>query len=510
MDTTNYIKDINIEELFLKPNPESMVRNEVSYVMDYLQTNTASVFLALQGLPGTGQDFIVQQVLQEMSSDMLHHTKFLEILPESRWTHVYFSICHDIEAGFQYFFLKDLANQNCYQYVAQYLSEFVRKNNIRIVIYGDNPAAMLLRVHDEDFDEKIICTNTSYIPYASDLLTTHTDNLVSFFDYLKHGPIIQRHISNASEQVKQYIEQISINTINAWIREDEWGDWSEPLIDAHSVDALQNTIINMIYHTVADVAYDCICYASMKHCDITVTMQIAEKILPKINSVLKLPRADIQSEIRSNILAEYHYQSSLFSPAEIENIIKKEFTTAQLKLIGAMKCATLQLCSVNAVKYHLPEKQHIMVAFQNTGFLYTLVQDIFQTIKTDGLITTTLNENVQKTISFWNDCEELLLCRLATHNLINDLKYKALASTKESGTNIKISILKYGFFDIINKIDVQKNAKSIVIVPPDQLEAAKEIRWNFDILQKIRNLYGNPLDITICNTKDILLTPLTI
>lgn len=74
MDTTNYIKDINIEELFLKPNPESMVRNEVSYVMDYLQTNTASVFLALQGLPGTGQDFIVQQVLQEMSSDMLHHT----------------------------------------------------------------------------------------------------------------------------------------------------------------------------------------------------------------------------------------------------------------------------------------------------------------------------------------------------------------------------------------------------------------------------------------------------
>lgn len=81
MDTTNYIKDINIEELFLKPNPESMVRNEVSYVMDYLQTNTASVFLALQGLPGTGQDFIVQQVLQEMSSDMLHHTKFLEILP---------------------------------------------------------------------------------------------------------------------------------------------------------------------------------------------------------------------------------------------------------------------------------------------------------------------------------------------------------------------------------------------------------------------------------------------
>ena len=79
MDTTNYIKDINIEELFLKPNPESMARNEVSYVMDYLQTNTASAFLALQGLPGTGQDFIVQQVLQEMSSDMLHYTKFLEI-----------------------------------------------------------------------------------------------------------------------------------------------------------------------------------------------------------------------------------------------------------------------------------------------------------------------------------------------------------------------------------------------------------------------------------------------
>ena len=118
------MKEINIGDLLSGYNRAIEKRAETDRILNYLLADKIDKFLLIQGLPGTGQEQLIQQFFSCMSDEMLKQTKCLDIMPTARWNHVYYAIKTGLQDGYQYFFLKDIADQSCYQYVAPYFAEF--------------------------------------------------------------------------------------------------------------------------------------------------------------------------------------------------------------------------------------------------------------------------------------------------------------------------------------------------------------------------------------------------
>ena len=257
------MKEINIKALISGHDRKFGKRAEVNQILDYLLADKTDKFLLIQGLPGTGQEQLIQQFFSCMSDEMLKQTKCLDIMPTARWNHVYYAIKTGLQDGYQYFFLKDIADQACYQYIASYFTELIQNYGIKIVVYGKNPAAMIFKVHDEEIDEKTEKVRTSYINYTqnSALLSAEFDiKQETYLEYLMHGSVQQRNITADPAKIREYIDQIAREIVTGMDSEDEYDHWPEPLPEQYSSKFLATMITNSIYKTVANTAYDCLSY----------------------------------------------------------------------------------------------------------------------------------------------------------------------------------------------------------------------------------------------------------
>lgn len=498
------MKEINIGDLLSGYNRATEKRAETDQILNYLLSNEIDKFLLVQGLPRTGQEQVIQQVFSCMPDEMLKQTKCLDIMPTARWNHVYYAIKTGLQDGYQYFFLKDIADQSCYQYAAPYFAEFVQHYGARIVVYGKNPVAMIFKVHDEEIDEKTEKVRTSYINYTQNntLLCTNTDaSQESYVEYLVHGSVLQRDIATDPAKIREYIAQVSSDIVSGMESEDEYDHWPEPLPEQYSSKLLANMITNSIYKTVANTSYDCLAYALQQCYGNVALMKAAKKIQERINTILDIPRKDIADEVMEKVLDEIPSEK-LITPAEVEDIFEKEMHTAWSILYGAMKCASLQCCRVEASNYCLPKEDQNMIVFQNPGFLYTLAQHIFRTLRTDGTVGDTFSIDSEKSDTFWQKCEDLLLCRLATHNLINEIRWRLNITEHNNSSMKKIVILKHSFWDIINIIDVNGRSKRIAVIPEKQVKKSGNLSWGDDVCFATKKLCNDADEIVICTPQN--------
>lgn len=504
MTNEKYMKEINIGDLLSGYNRATEKRAETDQILNYLLSNEIDKFLLVQGLPRTGQEQVIQQVFSCMPDEMLKQTKCLDIMPTARWNHVYYAIKTGLQDGYQYFFLKDIADQSCYQYAAPYFAEFVQHYGARIVVYGKNPVAMIFKVHDEEIDEKTEKVRTSYINYTQNntLLCTNTDaSQESYVEYLVHGSVLQRDIATDPAKIREYIAQVSSDIVSGMESEDEYDHWPEPLPEQYSSKLLANMITNSIYKTVANTSYDCLAYALQQCYGNVALMKAAKKIQERINTILDIPRKDIADEVMEKVLDEIPSEK-LITPAEVEDIFEKEMHTAWSILYGAMKCASLQCCRVEASNYCLPKEDQNMIVFQNPGFLYTLAQHIFRTLRTDGTVGDTFSIDSEKSDTFWQKCEDLLLCRLATHNLINEIRWRLNITEHNNSSMKKIVILKHSFWDIINIIDVNGRSKRIAVIPEKQVKKSGNLSWGDDVCFATKKLCNDADEIVICTPQN--------
>lgn len=506
MTDEKHIIEINIRDLLLGYDRNTEKRAETDRILNYLLADKTDRFLLVQGLPNTGQGKIIQQVFFCMSDEMLNRTKCLEMTASTRWNHIYSAIKNALQDGYRYFFLKDIADQACYQYVASYFTELIQNYGIKIVVYGKNPAAMIFKVHDEEIDEKTEKVCTSYISYKQNnaLLSTEFDiKQETYLEYLKRGAVLQRDITADPAKIKGYIDQVSSDIVSGMDSEDDYDHWPEPLPQQYSTEYLKNMIINQIFQTVANTAYDCLSYGLQQCYGNTVLMKDAKKLREHINAILDIPKTDIADEVIEKVLDGIHGET-LITPAEIENRVKKEIFFDQSQVNWAMRCATLQFCNVEATTYNLPQEGKKMVVFQNPGFLHTLAQHIFHTLCKDGTVDDMLSANLQKTDIFWQKCDELIMCRLATHNLINEIRLRLDTSEHDNRYIKKILILKHTFFEIIYVIDDDQHAKRIVVIPENQLKKSDDLSWNDDVCFATKKICNDADEIVICSPKDAL------
>lgn len=504
MTDEKYMKEINIGDLLSGYNRAIEKRAETDRILNYLLADKIDKFLLIQGLPGTGQEQLIQQFFSCMSDEMLKQTKCLDIMPTARWNHVYYAIKTGLQDGYQYFFLKDIADQSCYQYVAPYFAEFAQNYGARIVLYGKNPTAMIFKVHDEEIDKKAKRVRTSYINYTQNnaLFCANTDaSQESYVEYLKRGSILQRNIAADYEEIREYIDLIANDIVSGMDSEDEYDHWSEPLPKQYTPELLKNMITNSIYKTVSDTAFDCLSYGLQQCYGNTVLMKYTKKIRKKINEILNIPQMDIADEVMGQVLDEIH-EETLITPAEVVDIFEKEMNTAWSVLYGSMKCATLQCCCVDASNYCLSKKDKNMVAFQNTGFLYTLAQHVISTFRTDGTVDDVLSNHSEKADVFWQKCDELIMCRLATHNLINEICWRLNTMEHNNYSMKRIVILRHSFWEIINIIDVDRNAKRIAVIPENKLNRVASLSWDDDVCFATRRLCSSADEILICTPEN--------
>ena len=502
-----YIQDINIGEI--RDTAKMGKRAETAQVIRYLLDAQTDKVLALQGLPETGQDQIIAQVLSEMSDEMIKHTKCFEVLEDMLWTQVYSALQNGIEEGYKYFFIKNVADFASYQYSADSLFQFAKMFDVKIVIWGNNPAALLLRVHDENLDEKLECVQTTYVSYDANLklLNANSDQTTeSYMDYLRLGPVPQRNIATEPERIKKYINHVSADIIEAMKTEYEFDGWGTPLPEKYDSQLLQNMVQNRIYKSVADVAYDCICYALMRHCKADAVMELSETIQNKINEILEIPQKEItitDEEIQEEVFSFCKCEKRLFTPVEIESQMKKTVDLLHLNLAGAMQCATIVNCVINAVDYDISEKDSIQMIFQNTGFLHALVQFIFFVFQEDVSFTNSIIAVKKRhhnfiMENFWDGCNELLLCRLATHNLVANCQ-----KNSEKAIGGKIQLLKYGFWNIVNIIDEKDAVRRIVILPAREVNGFE--KWDLELSEKTKKLYGKSSELFVCRPEDAIM-----
>lgn len=484
MTDEKHIIEINIKALISGYDRKLGKRAEVNQILNYLLPSETDKFLLVQGLPGTGQEEIMQQVFFCMSDEMLKQTKCFEPTAFTRWNHVYYEIRNALQNGYRYFFLKNIAAQNCYQNVASNFAEFVQHYGARIVVYGKNPVAMIFKVHDEEIDEKTEKVCTSYISYKQNNALICADSNSKqeiYLEYLKRGSVLQRDITVDPDKIREYIDQIARDIVTGMDSEDDYDHWPEPLPEQYSTEHLKNMITNQIFQTVANTAYDCLTYALQQCYGNVALMKAAKKLRERINAILDIPKTNIADEVMEKILDEIHGET-LITPAEIKNRVKKEISFVQSQVNWAMRCATLQFCNVDATTYNLLKEDKNMIAFQNTSFLYTLAQHIFCTFRKDGTVDDTLSIDLEKADTFWQKCEDLLMCRLATHNLINEIRWRLDTSEHDKRSIKKILILKHTFFEIIYIIDDDnQHAKRIAVIPENQLKKSGDLSWNDDV-----------------------------
>ena len=507
MTDEKHIIEINIRDSLSGYNRATEKRAETDQILNYLLADKTDKFLLIQGLPETGQEQLIQQVFSCMSDEMLNRTKYLEPAASTRWNHIYSAIKNALQDGYRYFFLKDIADQSCYQYAAPYFAEFAQNYGARIVIYGKNPAAMVQKVHDEEIDEKTEKVRTSYINYTQNnalLCADSNSKQEIYLEYLKRGSVLQRDITTDPAKIKEYIDQVSSDIVSGMDSEDEYDHWPEPLPEQYSSKLLANMITNSIYKTVANTSYDCLTYALQQCYGNMALMKVAKKIQERINTILDIPKKDISDEAMEKVLDGIQGET-LITPAEVEDIFEKEMHTAWSILYGAMKCASLQCCRVEASNYCLPKEDQNMIVFQNPGVLYTLAQHIFHTLRTDGTVDDTLSIDSEKADTFWQKCEDLLMCRLATHNLINEIRWRLDTSEHDKRSIKKILILKYTFFEIIYIIDDDnQHEKRIAVIPENQVKKMSTLSWNDDVCFATRRLCNSADEIVICSPKDAL------
>lgn len=500
------MKEINIGDLLSGYNRATEKRAETDWILNYLLADKTDKLLLVQGLHGTGQEQLILQAFSCMSDEMLNRTKCLEPAASTRWNHIYSAIKNALQDGYRYFFLKDIADQACYQYVAPYFTELIQHYGIKIVVYGKNPTAMIFKVHDEEIDEKTEKVRTSYINYTQNntLLCTNTDaSQESYVEYLVHGSVLQRDIATDPAKIKEYIDQVSSDIVSGMDSEDEYDHWPEPLPEQYSSKLLANMITNSIYKTVANTSYDCLTYALQQCYGNVALMKAAKKLRERINAILDIPKTNIADEVMEKILEEIHGET-LITPAEIKNRVKKEISFVQSQVNWAMRCATLQFCNVDATTYNLLKEDKNMIAFQNTSFLYTLAQHIFCTFRTDRTDDDVLSNDSEKADVFWQKCNELLMCRLATHNLINEIRWRLDTSEHDNRSIKKIVILKHTFFEIVYIIDDDQHAKRIAVIPENQVKKMSTLSWNDDVCFATRRLCNSADEIVICSPKDAL------
>lgn len=506
MTDEKHIIEINIRDSLSGYNRATEKRAETDRILNYLLADKTDKFLLIQGLPETGQEQLIQQVFSCMSDEMLNRTKCLEPAASTRWNHIYSAIKNALQDGYRYFFLKDIADQSCYQYAAPYFAEFAQNYGARLVIYGKNPTAMVQKVHDEEIDEKTEKVRTSYINYTQNnalLCADSNSKQEIYLEYLKRGSVLQRNIAADRERIREYIDLVANDIVSGMDSEDEYDHWSEPLPQQYSTEHLKNMITNQIFQTVANTAYDCLSYGLQQCYGNTVLMKIAKKLRERINAILDIPKTDIADEVMENVLSEI-CSGKLITPAEIGNMGKKKVSFVQSQVNWAMRCATLQFCNVDATTYNLPDEDNSMIAFQNTGFLHTLAQHIFCTFRTDGTVDDTLSIDSEKADIFWQKCDELLLCRLATHNLINEIRWMEDISEQDNHSIKKIVILKHTFFEIVYIIDDDQHAKRIAVIPENQVKKMSTLSWNDDVCFATRRLCNSADEIVICSPKDAL------
>ena len=504
MTDEKYMKEINIGDLLSGYNRATEKRAETDQILNYLLSSETDKFLLVQGLPGTGQEEIMQQVFFCMSDEMLKQTKCFEPTASTRWNHVYYEIRNALQNGYRYFFLKNIADQSCYQYVAPYFAELIQHYKARIVVYGKNSVAMIFKVHDEEIDEKTERMRTSYISYKQNnsLLCAEFDiKQETYLDYLMHGSVLQRNIATDSTKIKEYIDQIARDIVTGMDSEDECDHWPEPLPEQYSAEHLKNMITNSIYKTVSDTAFDCVSYGLQRCFGNTILMKHAKKLREYINAILNIPRKDIADQVMEKVLDEIPSEK-LITPAEIENRVKKEIFFDRSQVNWAMRCATLQFCNVEATTYNLPQEGKKMVVFQNPGFLYTLAQHIFRTLRKDGTVDDTLSIDSEKADTFWQKCEDLLMCRLATHNLINEIRWRLDTSEHDNRSIKKILILKHAFFEIMYIIDDDQHARRIAVIPENQLKKSGNFSWNADVCFATKKLCNDADEIVICTPEN--------
>lgn len=504
MTDEKYMKEINIKALISGHDRKLGKRAEVNQILDYLLAGKTERFLLVQGLPRTDQGHVMLQVFACMSDEMLKQTKCLDIMPTARWNHVYYAIKTGLQDGYQYFFLKDIADQSCYQYVAPYFAEFAQNYGARIVLYGKNPTAMIFKVHDEEIDEKTEKVCISYISYKQNnalLCADSNSKQEIYLEYLKRGPVLQRDITADPAKIKEYIDQVSSDIVSGMGSEDDYDHWPEPLPEQYSAEHLKNMITNSIYKTVANTVYDCLSYGLQQCYGNTALMKHAKKIREGINEILNIPQKDIADEVMEKVLDEIPSEK-LITPAEIENRVKKEIFFDRSQVNWAMRCATLQFCNVEATAYNLPKEGQNMIAFQNPGFLYTLAQHIFHTLRTDGTVGDTFSIDSEKSDTFWQKCEDLLLCRLATHNLINEIRWRLNITEHNNSSMKKIVILKHSFWDIINIIDVNGRSKRIAVIPEKQVKKSGNLSWGDDVCFATKKLCNDADEIVICTPQN--------
>lgn len=504
MTDEKHIIEINIKALISGYDRKLGKRAEVNQILNYLLPSETDKFLLVQGLPGTGQEEIMQQVFFCMSDEMLKQTKCFEPTAFTRWNHVYYEIRNALQNGYRYFFLKNIAAQNCYQNVASNFAEFVQHYGARIVVYGKNPVAMIFKVHDEEIDEKTEKVCTSYISYKQNNALICADSNSKqeiYLEYLKRGSVLQRDITVDPAKIREYIDQIARDIVTGMDSEDDYDHWPEPLPEQYSTEHLKNMITNQIFQTVANTAYDCLSYGLQQCYGNTALMKHAKKIREGINEILNIPQKDIADEVMEKVLDEIPSEK-LITPAEIENRVKKEIFFDRSQVNWAMRCATLQFCNVEATAYNLPKEGQNMIAFQNPGFLYTLAQHIFHTLRTDGTVGDTFSIDSEKSDTFWQKCEDLLLCRLATHNLINEIRWRLNITEHNNSSMKKIVILKHSFWDIINIIDVNGRSKRIAVIPEKQVKKSGNLSWGDDVCFATKKLCNDADEIVICTPQN--------
>lgn len=504
MTDEKHIIEINIKALISGYDRKLGKRAEVNQILNYLLSSETDKFLLVQGLPGTGQEEIMQQVFFFMSDEMLKQTKCFEPTAFTRWNHVYYEIRNALQNGYRYFFLKNIAAQNCYQNVASNFAEFVQHYGARIVVYGKNPVAMIFKVHDEEIDEKTEKVCTSYISYKQNNALICADSNSKqeiYLEYLKRGSVLQRDITVDPAKIREYIDQIARDIVTGMDSEDDYDHWPEPLPEQYSTEHLKNMITNQIFQTVANTAYDCLTYGLQQCYGNTALMKHAKKIREGINEILNIPQKDIADEVMEKVLDEMH-EKTLITSIEVEDIFEKGMNTARSILYGAMRCATLQFCNVEATAYNLPQEGKKMVVFQNPGFLHTLAQHIFCTFRTDRTDNDVLSNDSEKADVFWQKCNELLMCRLATHNLINEIRWRLDTSEHDNRSIKKILILKHAFFEIMYIIDDDQHAKRIAIIPENQLKKSGDLSWNDDVCFATKKLCNNADEIVICTPEN--------
>lgn len=541
---TPEITEYSLDEFLNKDIEQFTKRDCVDDILNYIRCEKPDRLLALRGLPHTGQHTILQQVASELSAEEQKQCMFLEF---EKWTeneaaHV-LMIMHDaIDEGYRIFFLKSISDTEFYQRVGDILIDRIEKYNTRIIIYGDNPTSIGFRAGDEEICGRVQILDCTFIDYyANNLLLSAADPETfaaeeSYTEYLKRGPITQRSFAGDTGKVKSYINSVAHDIIRTQSLCDGIYQYRPLLSDKYKDETLVNTLKNEIYHSIADIAYDAICYAMIgqetprrtaEHLLFDKTITDADILMSKIEAILGIPSTDVIAEIQEHFLIKNAPPLPIFHSDDylVPNIIEfREYEKKELEHVlrelyclidyaGMQHCPTDDDCTErNNELWQIQGNQHFI--FQNTALVYTLVKDIFLQLHQGEWFQSL---NIPDESKFWNDCEELLLSRLAVHNIICVLNHLS------NNYLTKLLMKKVGYYMTINfAVIADKNTHEtvpeehrtmwqIIVGPERHLENAKNHldSWNMrNFREKLAQTIGqSQIEQILCspaNAADII------